>query len=75
MLAPAANDVVAFAASDSAVAPSATPATPVPTSRASPFRPLTGEPLGSDGITSIMAGILLVIGGAVWVAWRRRNPG
>ncbi len=75
MLAPAANDVVAFTASDSGAAPSATKATPAPTSRSTPFRPLTGEPLGSDGTTSIMAGILLVIGGAVWVAWRRRNPG
>ena len=77
MLAPAANDVVAFRASGSGVAPTAAPApaTPAPTSRAVQSKPTTNGGLGSGGIASIVGGGLLVIAAAAWVAWRRRTNG
>jgi outer membrane protein assembly factor BamB len=78
MLAPAANDVVAFTASDSGAAPTATPATATkaaPASGASHSQPTTSSGLGSGGIASIVAGGLLLIGGAAWLAWRRRTMG
>ncbi len=77
MLAPAANDVVAFAASGSGSAPPATPATatPAPTSRAGQSQPTTSGGLGSGGIASIVVGALLVIAAAAWIAWRRRANG
>ena len=79
MLAPAANDVVAFAASGSGSgsAPAATPATatPAPTSRAGQSQPTTSGGLGSGGIAGIVVGGLLVISGAAWIAWRRRANG
>jgi hypothetical protein len=78
MLAPAANDVVAFTASDSA-APTATPATarPTPTRRirvGAAVPPASGG-LGSGGIVGIVVGGLLVIAAAAWIAWRRRTNG
>jgi len=77
MLAPAANDVVAFTASGSGATPTATPAasSPSPTSRAVPSAPTSGGGLGGGGIASIVIGGLLVIGAAGWIAWRRRANG
>jgi outer membrane protein assembly factor BamB len=77
MLVPAASDVVAFKASGSGTAPTATPspATPAPTSHAGPSQPATAGGLGSGGIASIVVGGLLVIGAAAWIAWRRRANG
>jgi outer membrane protein assembly factor BamB len=78
MLAPAANDVVAFRASGSGsgAAPTATPASasPSPTSRAVPPAPTSGG-LGTGGIASIVIGGLLVVSAAAWIAWRRRANG
>jgi outer membrane protein assembly factor BamB len=79
MLAPAANDVVAFTASDSAATPTPTPATahPTPTRRikvGAAVPPASGG-LGSGGIASIVVGSLLVIAAAAWIAWRRRTSG
>jgi polyvinyl alcohol dehydrogenase (cytochrome) len=77
MLAPAANDVVAFRASGSGTAPTATaaPATPVPTSRAYQSRLVRNGGLGAGGIASIVVGVLLVTAAAAWIAWRRRANG
>ena len=78
MLAPAANDVVAFTASSSGQAtPTAAPATatPAPKSSAGQSRPATGGGLGTGGTTGIVAGGLLLIGAVAWVAWRRRTNG
>jgi outer membrane protein assembly factor BamB len=78
MLAPAANDVVAFTASGSGTAPAATPATtppPAPTSRASHTRPPAGGGLGAGAIGGIAAGGVLVIAGGAWLIWRRRTVG
>ena len=75
MLAPAANEVVAFRASDSAAAPTATPATstPAPASHADQSQPPASGGLGSGGIAGIVVGGLLVIAAAAWIAWRRAN--
>ncbi len=81
MLAPAANDVVAFTASGAgAAAPTApvTTPTPVPTSQASPPRTPVGGGLGAGTIAGIAAGGLLVIAaiaGIAWLVWRRRTIG
>jgi polyvinyl alcohol dehydrogenase (cytochrome) len=79
MLAPAANDVVAFKVSDSAAAPTATPAPahPTPTRRikVGAAAPPASGGLGSGGIASIVVGSLLVIAAAAWITWRRRASG
>ena len=77
MLAPAANDVIAFAASGSGGAAPATPATtpaPVPASRASrPKAPASGG-LGAGVIGGIVAGVL-VLTSIGWILWRWRTIG
>jgi outer membrane protein assembly factor BamB len=81
MLAPAANDVVAFTASASGAPPTTTPAptTPAPTSRATPApAQASSGGLGPGAIAGITAGGVVLIGAAgtaVWVLWRRRNIG
>jgi outer membrane protein assembly factor BamB len=77
MLVPAANDVVAFKASGSGAAPTATPApaTAAPASHAGQSQPTTSGGLGSGGIAAIVVGGLLVIAAAAWIAWRRRANG
>jgi outer membrane protein assembly factor BamB len=74
MLAPAANDVVAFTASDTGTAPATTPL-PVPTSRASQPQPPAGGGLPGGAIGGIVAGGVLVIAGSAWLIWRRRTVG
>jgi hypothetical protein len=74
MLAPAANDVVAFAASDSGAAPVTAPA-PVPTSRASQPQPPASGGLGGAAIGGIVAGGVLLIAGGALLIWRRRTIG
>jgi hypothetical protein len=69
MLAPAARDVVAFSLSATPAAASPTPAAPA--TRASQSHATAGGVLGADGITYIVAGVLLLIAGAVWLARRR----
>jgi len=77
LLAAAANHVVAFSASDSGAAPTATPVTtpaPVPTSRASqPQKPASGGP-GAGAIGGIVAGVLVMTGIGL-VIWRWRTIG
>jgi polyvinyl alcohol dehydrogenase (cytochrome) len=77
MLAPAANDVVAFTASGSGAAPATTaaPASPAPTSPASTSRPATTPGLGLSGGAAIAVGVLVVVGAAGWIVWRRRTNG
>jgi hypothetical protein len=76
MLAPAAHDVVAFAASRSGAAPTTTaPASPAPASPASTSRPATTQGLGLSGGSAIAVGVLLVAGAAGWIVWRRRTNG
>jgi len=75
MLAPAARDVVAFAAPS----PGSTPATPAPaptaaapTSRpASEAQPPASTGLAPGAIAGIVAAGLVVIGGIGWLVWRR----
>ena len=73
MLAPAANEVVAFRASDSAAVPAPTPATSSPAAHADQSQPPASGGLGSGGIAGIVVGGLLVIAAAAWIAWRRAN--
>jgi outer membrane protein assembly factor BamB len=73
MLAPAADHVVAFSASDSGAAPTATPVT-VPTSRASQPRAPASGGLGAGAIGGIVAGVL-VITSIAWIVWRWRTIG
>jgi polyvinyl alcohol dehydrogenase (cytochrome) len=78
LLAPAADDVVAFTASSSGQGtPTTTPATanPAPTSTAGQSRPATGGGLGTGETTGIVVGGLLVIGAVAWIGWRRRTNG
>jgi outer membrane protein assembly factor BamB len=81
MLAPAADDVVAFTVSSSGAPPATSPATtaPVPTSRATaaPAQAASGG-LGAGAVAGITAGGVVLIGAAgaaVWILWRRRNIG
>jgi polyvinyl alcohol dehydrogenase (cytochrome) len=71
MLAPAANHVVAFAASDSGVAPATTPVTtPAPVTTQAPAR--TSQPAVPGGL--VIVGVL-VVAGIVWFTWRQRTGG
>ncbi len=72
MLAPAARNVVAFSLSATAAAPLASPTPAVPASRAGQPHARAGLP---DGLTYIVAGGLVLIAGACWLAWRRRTIG
>jgi len=66
MLAPAADDVVAFTASESGAAAPTTPA-----SRASPPPAAASGGLGAGAIGGIVAGGVLVMTGIAWLIWRR----
>jgi len=79
LLAPAARDVVAFAASGPGAAASATPV-PTPTtapgsppSRQSP--PAGGGRMSAGAIAGIVVGGLVVVIGGGWIVWRRRPTG
>jgi len=77
MLAPAANDVVAFTASGSGAAPATTPVTtpaPAPTRRASPPAAPASGGLGAGAIGGIVAGVL-VLTSIGWIIWRWRTMG
>jgi hypothetical protein len=76
LLAPTADQVVAFPTSDSPVAGTPTPATSqLPTSQAS-GPPAAAAPVGGGLPAGAIAGLvvagLVVIGGAGWLVWRRR---
>jgi outer membrane protein assembly factor BamB len=76
LLAPTADQVVAFPASDSPVGGTPTPATSqLPTSQAS-GPPAAAAPVGGGLPAGAIAGLvvagLVVIGGAGWLVWRRR---
>jgi PQQ-like domain len=77
MLAPAADDVVAFTASGSGAAPATAPAaaTPTPTRTKGAAVPPVSGGFGTDGIAAIVASGLLLIAAAGWVVWRRRTNG
>jgi outer membrane protein assembly factor BamB len=70
LLAPAARDVVAFSTSGSAT-PAPTATAPAPSRPASQPKP-PGGGIPGGAIAGIVAGGLLVIGGAGWLLWRRR---
>ncbi|HUL26781.1 MAG TPA: PQQ-binding-like beta-propeller repeat protein [Streptosporangiaceae bacterium] len=70
LLAPAARDVVAFSA---AASRAGTPTAAVTTRAAPPPSQPAGQPGPPAGaIAGIVAGGLVVIGGACWLLWRRR---
>jgi len=74
MLAPAANDVVAFTASGAGAAPAT--ASPTPTRiRVGAAAPPASGGLGAGGIAAIVVGGLLLIAAAGWIVWRRRANG
>jgi outer membrane protein assembly factor BamB len=76
LLAPTANQVVAFSASGSAAASTSTPVTgQAPASPASSLPPIAapgGGGLPAGAIAGIVFAGLLVICGAGWLVWRRR---
>ena len=76
LLAPTANQVVAFSASGSAVASTPAPAaSQAPTSPASGLPPIaapSGGGLPAGAIAGIVVAGLFVICGAGWLVWRRR---
>ena len=77
LLAPSAEQVVAFTASASASTTEPTPTpSPVPAGRAS-SRPVAaaGSGLPAGAIAGIVAAGLVVIGGMGWLIWRRRTTG
>jgi outer membrane protein assembly factor BamB len=79
LVAPAATNVVAFAAPSAgtaAPAPAASPA-PAPAShpRAQPPKKAASGTLSSGAITGIVVGGLVVLGGIGWLLWRRRTIG
>jgi polyvinyl alcohol dehydrogenase (cytochrome) len=78
MLAPAANDVVAFTASGSRAAPATVPASASPTparSTAGAAVPPASGGLGAGAIAAIVAAGLLLIAAGGWIVWRRRANG
>jgi outer membrane protein assembly factor BamB len=80
LLAPSARNVVAFTVSGSgAAAPTTAPAAAPTTARTSPPAsqpgPAGGGGLPPGAIAGIVAGGLVVIGGAGWLLWRRRTSG
>jgi hypothetical protein len=88
LLAPAANQVVAFRATGSAGAPGSqaatvpagtVPASTDPAAQTSPPGQAGGPDSGSGGlsggaIAGIVAGGVVLLGGAGWLAWRRLRP-
>ena len=88
LLAPAANRVVAFRATGTPGAPaspaspaaaSTAPASPAPATQASAPGQAGGPDPGSGGlsggaIAGIVAGGVLLLGGAGWLVWRRARP-
>jgi hypothetical protein len=86
LLAPAANRVVAFRATGDPGVPSS-PASPASAGPASPGSPAQASPEGQAGgpasgggglsggaITGLVAGGVVLLGGAAWLLWRRARP-
>jgi hypothetical protein len=76
MLAPAARDVVAFAAPGPGAPAPATPTAPPGTAAPSPSAsqaqpPASGGGLPAGIIAGIVVGALIVVGGLGWLSWRR----
>jgi outer membrane protein assembly factor BamB len=79
LLAPAANQVVAFAASGhgapAATSPVPTPSPAAPARSPAPAKAAGGGGIPAAGIAGIVVAGLAVVGGTGWLLWRRRAGG